>query len=87
MENTHANNERRIEIGRDLLLRYEALTDDKEEVDEATVRDAVCDILHAATKDGLIKLHELDVALTSCADHVRVELEEDVQKDKIEKLV
>ena len=73
------NDERRIEIGRRLLERMNELAGEGG-VCEDTVRDAVCDVLHAAVKDGLIERKKVDVITGSCADHVRTELKEEADE-------
>jgi hypothetical protein len=70
------NNERRTEIGRALLERFNELSGEAG-VDEDTVRDAICDLLHAAMADSHLKPENLNTVVTSCVDHVRIEREEE----------
>ena len=70
------NNERRTEIGRALLERFNELSGEAG-VDEDTVRDAVCDILHAALVDDHLKPENLNTVVASCVDHIRIERKEE----------
>lgn len=70
------NNERRTEIGRALLERFNGLSGEAG-VDQDTVRDAICDLLHAAIADSHLKPENLNTVVASCVDHVRIEREEE----------
>ena len=68
----------RTEIGRSLLEHFNELSGEGR-VDEDTVRDAICDILHAAVEDDHVETpDDMDAMLAACVINVNAELENEL---------